>query len=66
MAGYASRTAPAEGVDLDRYAKALVLEDAGGSRLALVTMDPVSVPREVRLNVARRVAEKAGIDPAGR
>jgi neutral ceramidase len=63
MAGYASRTAPAEGADTELFAKALVIEDAGGERLALVTLDLVSVPRSVRLAVADRVAKEHGIAP---
>ncbi|HUQ68514.1 MAG TPA: hypothetical protein VM165_03260, partial [Planctomycetaceae bacterium] len=39
MAGYASRTKPSEGVAQDLFAKALVIEDAGGKRLAIVTLD---------------------------
>jgi neutral ceramidase len=63
MAGYASRTKPAEGVDTDLFAKALVLEDDEGSLFALVTADLVSVPRDVRLDTAARVAEQWGIAP---
>jgi hypothetical protein len=61
MAGYASRTKPAEGVEQDLFAKALVLEDAAGSRFALVTLDLIGVPRDLRLAVADRVAREHGI-----
>ena len=64
MAGYAARTKPSEGVELDLYAKALVVEDHAGTRWALVTMDLVGVPREVRLDVAERAEEQFGIAPA--
>jgi len=63
MAGYASRTKPAEGAETDLFAKALVLEDAAGGRLALVTADLVSVPRSVRLATAARVEKEHGIPP---
>lgn len=61
MAGYAARTEPAEGVDLDLHAKALVLEDASGQRIALVTMDLIGIPREVHLAAAERVSQETGI-----
>jgi hypothetical protein len=48
MAGYAARTKPAEGVAQDLFAKALVLEDAGGKRLVIVTFDLVGIPRPLR------------------
>lgn len=65
MAGYASRKAPAEGADTDLFAKALVLEDAQGTRLALISLDLVSVPRTVRLAVAKQVENQFGIPPSG-
>src|SRR3954447_11427905 len=45
MAGYAARTKPAEGVELDLYAKALVIEDRAGAKWALITLDLIGVPR---------------------
>ncbi len=48
MAGYAARTRPAEGVAQDLFAKALVLEDATGNRLVIVTFDLVGIPRALR------------------
>lgn len=63
MAGYASRKAPAEGADMDLFAKALVLDDGAGVLFALITADLVSVPRSVRLATAAKVAEVHGIPP---
>lgn len=63
MAGYAARTKPSEGVELDLYAKALVLIDSRGEKFALVTMDLIGVPRDVRLTVAERVEQQFGIRP---
>jgi len=63
MAGYASRTAPAEGADMDLFAKALVLDDGDGGRVAILTADIVSVPRSVRLATAAQVASLHGIPP---
>lgn len=64
MAGYASRTAPSEGVELDLFAKALVLVDGEGETFALVTMDLIGVPRSLRLTVAERVEQQYGIKPS--
>lgn len=64
MAGYAGRTKPAEGVELDLFAKALVLEDGQGGKFALITMDLIGVPRNVRLFVAAEVEKQYGIAPA--
>ncbi len=58
MAGYASRDKPSEGKVHDLNAKALVLDDAAGTRLAIVTLDLVSIPREVRNWLEKQVAEK--------
>lgn len=45
MAGYGSRTAPAEGKETDLYAKALVLEDASGKRGLILSLDLVGIDR---------------------
>jgi len=64
MAGYAARTKPSEGVELDLFAKAFVLIDEAGAKFALVTMDLIGVPRNLRLAVAERVKKEHSIDPA--
>jgi len=64
MAGYAARTKPSEGVELDLFAKAFVLTDQGGAKFALVTMDLIGVPRELRLGMAERVKKEHGIEAA--
>jgi hypothetical protein len=61
MAGYAARNKPSEGVASDLYAKALVLDDGENHKAAIVTMDLISVQRELRDRVAAQVAEKYGI-----
>lgn len=63
MAGYAGRTKPSEGVELDLFAKALVVEDTSGGKLAVITMDLIGVPRNVRLHVAEQVQKQFGISP---
>lgn len=64
MAGYAARTKPSEGVELDLYAKAFVLTDAQGTKFALITLDLIGVPRDLRLAVAERAQKEHGIAPA--
>jgi neutral ceramidase len=64
MAGYAARKKPSEGVELDLYAKAFVLTDQAGARFALITMDLIGVPRNLRLAVAERVKKEHGIEAA--
>lgn len=63
MAGYAARTKPSEGVELDLFAKALVIQDQAGAKFALITMDLIGVPRNLRLAVAERVKKEHGIEP---
>lgn len=63
MAGYAARKRPAEGVEQDLFAKALVIEDTAGGKFALITLDLIGVPRELRLAVAARVEKEHGIPP---
>lgn len=63
MAGYASRNKPSEGKVQDLFAKALALDDGAGGRLVIVTMDLIGVPRDMRLNLARRLKEAHGLAP---
>jgi hypothetical protein len=63
MAGYASRTKPSEGVELDLYAKALALEDADGKRLTFVTMDLIGIPQRLRKVVEDGCAQKYKLAP---
>jgi neutral ceramidase len=63
MAGYASRNKPSEGVAQDLFAKALVVEDAHGKRLAIVTLDLIGVPRMLREGVERDVKQQFGLPP---
>lgn len=65
MAGYASRKKPAEGTAQDLYAKALALEDAGGTRVVVVTLDLVSVPGSLRDRLATAAREKYRLPAAG-
>ncbi len=65
MAGYASRNKPSEGKSQDLFAKALALEDAAGSRVVIVTLDLISVPRALRDSVEKQVCQRRGLRPEG-
>jgi hypothetical protein len=58
MAGYASRTAPSDGVLQDLFAKALALEDETGKRLVIVTMDLIGIPGDLRLAIEDGAAKQ--------
>ncbi|MFO0878365.1 MAG: neutral/alkaline non-lysosomal ceramidase N-terminal domain-containing protein [Gemmataceae bacterium] len=64
MAGYAARTKPAEGMAQNLFAKALALEDADGTRLVIVTLDLISVPRFLRDHLEAAVHKKYHLPPA--
>lgn len=63
MAGYAARTKPSEGVAQDLFAKALAIEDRQGTRLVILTMDLISIPRDLRKWMEREVEQKHGLAP---
>ena len=65
MAGYASRTNVSQGKATDLFAKALALEDAQGTRLVIVTLDLISVPRALRNGVAAALANEQNLPPQG-
>jgi hypothetical protein len=58
LSGYASRSRPAETVQADLWAKALVLDDGQGQRWVLVTTDLIGLPRAVSDPVVRRVSQR--------
>jgi neutral ceramidase len=64
MSGYSSRTKPAEGTLHKLWAKALVLEDPEGRRVALVTMDLVGIPRDLSVAVCAALNKKYGLPRA--
>ena len=47
MAGYATRDRPAQGKLHDLWAKAIVLEDASGKRVVLITLDVCGIDRKL-------------------
>jgi neutral ceramidase len=61
MAGYANRVRPFEKVEQDIYAKALAIEDQGGHRAVLITMDLIGLSADLAEPVAQRIAEKTKV-----
>src|SRR5215204_2746266 len=61
MAGYASRTRPAEGKEQDLYVKALALQDPAGTQSVLLTSDLIGIPRSLSEAVYAEVKKKAGL-----
>ena len=64
MGGYASRTKPSEGTDLDLRAKALALQDENGARVVFVTLDLLVVTPEMSRAVLEGVKIRYGLTPA--
>jgi len=62
MSGYSSRDHAAEGTSIDLWAKALVLEDPQGRRVALVTLDLVGIDRDFSRAVCAAIGEKHKLD----
>ena len=65
MAGYAARTKPSEGKVHDLHAKALALEDDGGTRLVIVTADLIGFPREFRNQMEKDLRRRFELRPQG-
>jgi neutral ceramidase len=63
MAGYAARKEPSEGTEQDLFAKALVIEDRGDSRVVFVTLDLIGVSARLRAAVNGQLAEKHKLPP---
>lgn len=58
MAGFASRTKPAEGKMHDLWAKALAMEDAQGKRVLLITSDLLGFPKSVSDRIRNAIQTK--------
>ncbi|MEM7013191.1 MAG: neutral/alkaline non-lysosomal ceramidase N-terminal domain-containing protein, partial [Verrucomicrobiota bacterium] len=63
MAGYAARKGPAENVMQPLFAKAASFQDADGARMVVVTLDLIGVPKPIRVNLEKLVADKYGLKP---
>ena len=64
MAGYAARKTGATGKLQDLFAKALVVEDESGARVAIITLDLIGVPKPLRVAVAREARAKFKLPPS--
>ncbi|REK39687.1 MAG: hypothetical protein DWQ45_02115 [Planctomycetota bacterium] len=61
MAGYAARNKPSESVLQELFAKVLVIEDAGGTSVAIVTCDLIGIPRTLRESLEAKVLSEFGL-----
>lgn len=61
LSGFAGREVPAEGTAMDLFAKSLVIEDAAGGRLVIVTLDLVEVPAQLRSVIAAGLKTRYGL-----
>jgi hypothetical protein len=62
MAGFDNRTKPAESVANDIWVKSLAFQDSTGQKLIVITVDLVTMPREMIDMVAARVTYRQHID----
>ena len=62
MAGYASRSKPAEGTLHDLWAKALVMQDPAGRRQILITLDLIGISRPLSVQICKRLQEEHTVD----
>lgn len=61
MAGYGGRNKPSEGKLTDLNAKVLVLEDAGGQRAVLITLDLVGIDQILTRDICAALADQYGL-----
>lgn len=61
MAGYASRTKPAESILHDLWAKALFLQDSTGNTALLITTDMLGFTREITKLIHKRLESEMGL-----
>jgi neutral ceramidase len=61
MAGYAFRNKPSEGKLTDLWAKALILEDAGGKRAVMISLDLVAIRKVISEPVRDRIEKQFGL-----
>ena len=63
MSGYASRDKPSQGKIHDLNAKVLALQDQQGTRLVIVTVDLLGIPRATRDWLEAQVAQRYNLGP---
>lgn len=64
MTGYGSRNRIADGVKSDLWVRALVLEDAAGKKLVLVTADILGFPPDLSQQIRKEAVSRFGIAAA--
>ena len=62
MAGYGSRTAPAQGTFHDLYVRVLVLEDAAGHRGIILTSDTLGIPKLMYDEICETLESRYGLN----
>ena len=63
MAGFASRTKPAEGKEMDLWIKVLALEDAQGHRAIILSSDLLGIPQSIYQHSCAALKEKFALEP---
>lgn len=64
MAGYSSRDHPSKGILVDLWAKVLVIEDAKGKKVVLVTTDLLGFPKKMSDHIRDQLSIKYGLTRA--
>jgi neutral ceramidase len=62
MAGYGSRTGPAEGTEHDLFVRVLALEDETGHRGIVLASDTLGIPQKMYDELAKQLKQKYGLD----
>src|SRR5438105_5369308 len=63
LAGYASRTKPAEGKEMPLWIKVLAIEDAEGRRALILTSDTLGIPQGIYKNVCAALKTRFKLEP---
>jgi hypothetical protein len=63
LAGYGTRTKPAEGKEMSLWIKALALEDARGHRAIILTSDLLGIPQSTYRHTCAALKEKFALEP---
>src|SRR6478672_4538355 len=63
LAGYGSRTHPADGTFMELWIKVLALEDSTGKRAIVLTSDTLGIPQSIYTNVCAGAKQKFGLEP---
>ena len=63
MAGYAARNKPSEGKVHDLWCKTLAIEDSKSTRLVVVTVDLIGIPRPLRESLEQEVLQRWDLPP---